>query len=115
MLNKTQSEIASIIGYTPLTEEEGAESFDIPTNFINDGKAVPFNGAIGIVDGVKSVYWMPQGDNYDEEFDDLVGWYEVPTMEEIEEWTFDSVCPTPAEDEVEPDHPDSWLSLLGLI
>ena len=35
--------------------------------------------------------------------------------EDIEEWTFDSVCFTPGDDEVEPDHPDSWLSLLGLI
>lgn len=115
MLDNIQKEIAAVVGYVPLEDNEGQETFEVETNFINDGKAVPFNGAIAIVDGIKSLYWMPQGDNYAEEFDDLVGWYELPTVEDIEEWTFDSVCPTPAEDELEPDHPDSWLSLLGLI
>ena len=47
--------------------------------------------------------------------DDLTGWYDIPTNEEIEEWSFDSICFTPGEDEVEPDHPDSWLRILGLI
>jgi len=41
--------------------------------------------------------------------------YEVPDMDQIEEWVWDSVCETPDGDIVEPDHPDSWLSLLGLI
>ncbi len=41
--------------------------------------------------------------------------YEVPSMEQIGEWVIDSVCETPEGDIVEPDHPDSWLSLLGLI
>ncbi|WP_165873512.1 hypothetical protein [Parasulfuritortus cantonensis] len=41
--------------------------------------------------------------------------YEVPSLEQIEEWILDSVCETPEGDCVEPDHPDSWLSLLGLI
>jgi hypothetical protein len=36
-------------------------------------------------------------------------------MEDVEEWTFDSVCFTPDEDEVEPDDPKSWLSILGMI
>ena len=43
------------------------------------------------------------------------GWYEVPSLEDIEEWSFDSVVPTPDESEVERDHPDSWLRLLGMI
>jgi hypothetical protein len=42
-------------------------------------------------------------------------WYSVPTLEDVEEWVFDSVCFTPEEDEVEPDDPNSWLSILGLI
>jgi len=42
-------------------------------------------------------------------------WCPVPTMEEVEAWVFDSICLTPDEDEVEPDDPDSWLSILGLI
>jgi hypothetical protein len=41
--------------------------------------------------------------------------YQVPSMSEIEEWVLDSVCETPEGDCVEPDHPDSWLSLLGII
>jgi hypothetical protein len=41
--------------------------------------------------------------------------YQVPSMSEIEVWVLDSVCETPEGDCVEPDHPDSWLSLLGII
>ncbi len=41
--------------------------------------------------------------------------YPVPSMEQIGEWVIDSVCETPEGDCVEPDHPDSWLSLLHLI
>ncbi len=41
--------------------------------------------------------------------------YEVPSMEQIGAWVIDSVCETPEGECVEPDHPDSWLSLLGLI
>jgi len=36
-------------------------------------------------------------------------------MGELEEMSFDSTALTPAEDDVEPDHPDSWLTLLGMI
>ncbi len=39
----------------------------------------------------------------------------TPTEDEIEFWARDSVCETPDGDIVEPDHPDSWLSLLGLV
>lgn len=41
--------------------------------------------------------------------------YDVPSDAELERWVFDSVCETPDGDTVEPDHPDSWLSLLGFI
>jgi len=41
--------------------------------------------------------------------------YEIPDEEQLEEWVSDSICETPDGDCVEPDHPDSWLSLLGLI
>jgi len=33
----------------------------------------------------------------------------------VEFWTFDSVCETPDGRTVEPDHPESWLSILRLI
>jgi hypothetical protein len=39
----------------------------------------------------------------------------VPDLDQLEEWGMDSVCETPDGDCVEPDHPDSWLSLLNLI
>jgi hypothetical protein len=42
-------------------------------------------------------------------------WWEVPTMEDVERWTFDSVCETPAGDIIEPDADGSWLRLLGLV
>ena len=42
-------------------------------------------------------------------------WWTVPTMEEIERWTFDSVCETPDGNIVEHDAPDSWLHLLKLV
>ena len=115
MLNPEQQLIAKALGYEPIDNEDKEKQFEIKPNFINDGKAVPFNGAIALIDNVLSLYWMPQGDNYEEEYDDLVGWYEIPTNDEIETWVFDSVVPTPAEDKMEPDHPDSWLSLLGMI
>lgn len=41
--------------------------------------------------------------------------YEVPDLDQLEVWVIDSVCETPEGDIVEPDHPDSWLSLLGII
>lgn len=42
-------------------------------------------------------------------------YYDQPSVEQLEEWLFDGGCETPAGDWVEPDAPDSWLSLLGLI
>ena len=49
----------------------------------------------------------------------LVKWrgshYPEPTLDQLEEWTWDSVCETPDGETVEPDHPDSWLCLMGLI
>jgi len=62
------------------------------------------------------IYWEPVGGNYTaEEKDTLAGFYEIPCMGELEEMSFDSLALTPADDSVEPDHPDSWLSLLGMI
>lgn len=42
-------------------------------------------------------------------------WIPIPTVDEFMEWTVDSVCPTPDGDIVEPDAPNSWLSLVGLV
>jgi hypothetical protein len=42
-------------------------------------------------------------------------WWEVPTMEQVQAWTLDSVCETPAGDIIEPDADGSWLRLLNLV
>ena len=42
-------------------------------------------------------------------------WWEIPTMEDVERWTLDSVCETPAGDIIEPDADGSWLRLLNLV
>ena len=65
---------------------------------------------------------------YDEKEYRMSGWGigqmlcadEPPSRNQVEEWVYDSVCPTPTGHEVEPDGygPDgcpSWLLLMGLI
>jgi hypothetical protein len=42
-------------------------------------------------------------------------WWPLPTMADLQHWTIDSVCETPDGRTVEPDAPDAWLSLLGLV
>lgn len=43
-------------------------------------------------------------------------WHEVPCFGDIEDWIFDvSYCTTPDGRTVEADHPESWLTLLGLV
>lgn len=91
-LDSVQHEIASIVGYTPLTNEEGQEPADTSLCFHD----------VEVRDNWPHILWRGE-------------WYPVPTFEEVEEWVFDSVCFTPDEDEVEPDHPNSWLSILGMI
>jgi hypothetical protein len=41
-------------------------------------------------------------------------WRDVPSMAELMEWALDGVAETPDGSRVEPDAPNSWLSLLGL-
>jgi hypothetical protein len=42
-------------------------------------------------------------------------WVDVPTTAELMEWSLDGVAETPDGSRVEPDAPESWLSLLGII
>lgn len=42
-------------------------------------------------------------------------WWDAPTDEQLDGWTIDSVCETPDGRTVEPDAPDSWLRILGLV
>jgi hypothetical protein len=91
-LHPITQEIAAVIGYSPLTNEEGQEPADTSL----------CNRKVEVRDGWPNILWKGE-------------WYPVPTLEECEEWVFDSTCFTPDEDEVEPDHPSSWLSILVLI
>jgi hypothetical protein len=118
MLHPVTQEIASAFGYEPLSSEEGEQQYQAYPDFQDapKGAIVCTGNVYRNKRGVLRCFWIPTGDNYTaEEKDELTGWYDIPTNEEIEEWTFDSTCFTPGEDEVEPDHPDIWLRILGLI
>lgn len=113
---QVQTAVARAMGYEPMGDDEGLQQFDAEPDFIPAPGRVPFNGAIQRKpSGSLWMYWMPQGANYRATFDDLVGWYQLPTMAEIEEWSLGSTACSPCDDDVEPDHPDSWLRILGLI
>jgi hypothetical protein len=115
-LTSEQQLIGQALGYEPLTEEEGSEQYPAEVTY-KGAPAVPYNGDVyRNKQGVLRCFWAPQGGNYNtKDYDELAGWYDVPGLEDIEEWTFDSCCPTPAGDEVEHDHPDSWLRILSLV
>lgn len=67
-----------------------------------NGEFQYMNGDVTDFKGVLKLWWNGK-------------WYEVPSIASFQEWTMDSICPTPDEDEVEPDHEDSWLRLAGLV
>lgn len=111
MLHPITQEIAESFGYVPFSEEDRDQQYQAEVNYDGEKGERPVNGSVYLNKrGVLRCYWIPR---YADK--ELQGWYDVPTNEEIEEWSFDSVAFTPDDDEVEPDHPDSWLSLLGLI
>jgi hypothetical protein len=111
MLHPITQEIAAAFDYVPFSEEEGQQQFQAEVNWDSETSGVPSTGSVyRNKRGILRCYWRPvDGDQ------ELEGWYDIPTNEEIEEWSFDSICFTPGEDEVEPDSPDSWLRILGLI
>jgi hypothetical protein len=116
-LTTEQQLIAQELGYEPLTTDEGQEQFEPTVNYDPNHDGIPKPGSIyRNKRGQYRYYWKPTGGNYSrQEQQDLEGWYTVPSLEDIEEWTFDSYAFTPSDEEVEPDHPDSWLRLLYLI
>lgn len=66
-----------------------------------DGDAAAFKGPDPLTP-VYRLYWRGQ-------------WVDVPTIAELMAWSMDGVCETPDGSRVEPDAPDAWLSLLGII
>lgn len=102
-LSIEQTLIANAVsGYAPLTDADGAEPYPVQEAFHSSRIRPATDRDEAPRVGWPMVYWRG-------------GWWSAPSMEEVEEWVFDSVCFTPDEEEVEPDHPHSWLSLLGLI
>ena len=96
-----QIAIGAALGYTPMTDDESDKPFPVgewatglATRLATDDDDEET--------GWPLVRWRGQ-------------WWPVPTQGEMEEWTFDSFAENPRGDSVEPDAPDSWLSLLGLI
>lgn len=42
-------------------------------------------------------------------------WWPVPALGDVEAWALDSVAETPDGRTVEPDHPEAWTRLLGVV
>ena len=66
-----------------------------------DGDAAAFKGPDPLTP-IYRLYWRGQ-------------WVDVPTIAELMAWSFDGVCETPDGSRVEPDAPDAWLTLLGIL
>lgn len=116
-LTTEQQLIAYAVGYEPLTGDEAEQQFEPEVNYDPNEGGIPKPGSIyQNKRGTYRYYWKPSGGNYTkEEKTQLEGWYDIPCLEDLEEQIFDSGCFTPCGDEVEPDHPDSWIRLLYLI
>lgn len=95
--------VAAAMGAPQLTDAEAAEPFPvaevIPAARI---KAGILPGGETPEGGWPWVRWRGR-------------WWPVPTVGEVHAMALDSVAETPAGDHVEPDHPDAWPRLLGLI
>jgi hypothetical protein len=89
------------VGYTPMTADESDQPFPVE-EWPTGRKHRLADESDDEETGWPLLLWHGQ-------------WWPVPTQGTIEEWVFDSICENPRGDEVEPDDPSSWLSILGLI
>lgn len=100
----TSAAVAAAMGFPPLTPGEESEPFPvadvIPADQIRMGNNWP--GRQTPEGGWPSVRWRGK-------------WWPAPTVGEVHSWALDSVAETPDGRNVEPDDPESWPSLLGLI
>ena len=103
LLSPDQQAIAAALGHKPVTEDAGSAPFPVEGS-LPAGRFRPADAGrdLGVERGWPMVLW--QG-----------SWYPAPTMAQVEAWVFDSVVESPDERDVEPDDPDSWLSILGMI
>jgi len=110
---EVETAVRRAMGYSPVEEPEASEQFPAEVTAKKTGK-----GAIrrNPTDGELELWWLPTGGNYsDAEAISLAGWYPVPATADVEDWCLGSVAETPDGQTVEPDHPDAWPRLLGLI
>lgn len=97
-----QQLIAHAVGYTPLTGDDAEQPYPVETVLPADRIRPATDGDEAPFPGWPMVRWHG-------------GWYPAPAMDDVETWVFDSTCPTPDGSDVEPDAPESWLSILGMI
>tara|TARA_A100001201_G_scaffold1410_4_gene3542 strand:+ start:407 stop:763 length:357 start_codon:yes stop_codon:yes gene_type:complete len=118
MLDSTTASIAkAVAGYEPCSVEEAEVQYPAKVNYNRqcfnpkDASTYPRTGSVYLDPyGVMRSYWIPSSASDL----DLEGWYDVPTMGEMEEMCLDQAY-TPAGDYVEHDHPDGWPAILGAI
>lgn len=96
----------------PMSEAEAAEQWPAELTRKTTGA-----GAIARRDGELAFYWLPseEGGTGLMEAMELAGWYPIPAAGDVERWCLGSTAETPAGVHVEPDHPDAWPRLPGLI
>jgi len=90
---EVKAAVAAAMGSPELSAAEQAEPFPVSDVLPAD--------RVKSQDGWLSVRWRGQ-------------WWPVPSTGEIETMISDSACDTPDGRQVEPDHPESWLSILAL-
>ena len=79
-----------------------------------DGRAVRMNGDVAAFRGpdpltpTLRLWFGTPGQT-------AAAWHDVPSIAQLMEWTLDGVAETPDGSRVEPDAPDSWLTLLGVV
>lgn len=125
MLNQITESIAVTFGYTPFPEGEQDKQFQAEVNYDPQKNAPPKSGSVyRNKRGVLRIYWEPSEEHPEYCPDEngmsyayqVEGWFDVPTNEEVEEQCLGEVALDPTgETELEPDHPDAWPRLLGLI
>jgi hypothetical protein len=92
---EVEAAVAAAMGAPALTAEEEVEAFPV-------AEVLPADRVRLDPDGWPEVRWARQ-------------WWPAPTVGEAHAMALGSVAETPAGDIVEPDHPDAWPRLLGLI
>jgi hypothetical protein len=101
---EVETAVRRAMGYSPAEEPEASEPFPVadtlPADRVRLGDSWP--GMPCPPEGWPQVSWRGQ-------------WWPAPTVSEMEDYCLGSTAETPDGRTVEPDHPDSWPRLLGLI